>query len=115
MKPVLLDEELTVGTGAESTVLRVTREVSSKIGVEYFRAMSHQLAEALEADCVFIGEFLPGARRRVTTLAACSDGEQANLTFELAGSACSRIAATGKPLVCRKGARDRFPSDRLLS
>jgi PAS domain S-box-containing protein len=115
MKPSPVAEELTVEADAEATVLKVTRQVSAKIGIECFRAMAAHLAQALKADCVFIGEFTPGLVQRVTTLAASVEGEQASLTFDLVGSACSRIAATGKPVLCRKDARNRFPSDQLLS
>ncbi len=112
MKPSPLTEELTVA--ADAAALKITRQVSARTGAEYFRAITNHLAEALNADCVLVGEFTPGSVERVTTLAACLEGEQANLTFDLAGSACSRIARTRKPFVCRKDARDRFPSDQLL-
>ena len=88
--------------------------MSAKIGIDYFRAMVTQLALALKADCVFVGEFAPGLAQRVNILAASVDGEPSSLAFDLAGSACSRIAATGKPVLCRKEARNRFPSDQLL-
>jgi two-component system cell cycle sensor histidine kinase/response regulator CckA len=107
-------EELPVGTGAEATVMRVTRQVSAKIGIDCFREMVTHLARALKADCVFVGEFAPGLVQRVTILAASLEGEPASLTFDLPGSACSRVAVTGKPFLCRKEARNRFPSDQLL-
>jgi len=72
------------------------------------------LAQALQADCVFVGEFTPGSVQRVITLAASPEGVPAGLTFDLAGSACSSIDVTGKPSVCRRNARNRFPSDQML-
>src|SRR5258705_13362285 len=101
MKPSPLAEELTAETEVEATVLKLTRHVSAKIGIDCFRVIATHLAQALKADCVFIGEFTPGSVQRVTTLAASLEGEQASLTFDLAGSACSRIAATRRPLLCR--------------
>jgi PAS domain S-box-containing protein len=115
MKQSPLAEELTVETGTESAVLTLTRQVSSKIGIDCFRAMATHLAQALKADRVFIGEFTPGSVQRFITLAAFPEGEPGSLTFDLAGSACSGIAVTGKSFVCRKNARNRFPSDPLLS
>src|SRR5260370_4302925 len=115
MKPSPVAEELMVEADAGTTVLKVTRQVSAKIGIDCFRAMATHLAQARKADCVFIGEFTPGRVQRVMTLAASPEGEPARLTFDLAGSACSRIAGTGGPFVCRKNARNRFPSDQLLS
>jgi hypothetical protein len=78
----LLAEQLTVETDADATVLKLTRQVSAKIGLDWSRAMAAHLAPALKADCVFVGEFTPGSVQRVTTLAACLEGEQASLTFD---------------------------------
>jgi PAS domain S-box-containing protein len=98
----------------EGTVLELTRRMSVQIGLSCLQTMVIRLAEALQADHVFVGEFTPSSVRRLTILAASVD-EAANLIFELAGSVCSRIAATGKPVLCRKDARLRFPSDPVLS
>jgi hypothetical protein len=100
--------------GSDASVLKITRQLSARIGGEYFRAMSTYLTQELKADCVFVGEFTPGPVERVTALAACLEGEQANLSFDLAGSACLRIARTGQPLLCREKARKRFPQDQML-
>src|SRR5262249_29215024 len=100
---------------AETAVLKVTRQVSAKIGIDCFRMIATYLAQALKADCVLIGEFTPGTVQRVITLAAFPEGEPPSSTFDLAGSACSAMAVTGKPFVCRKNARSRFPSDQLPS
>jgi len=59
MKPSPVAEELTVGADAEATVLKITRQVSAKIGIHRFRVIATYLAQALKADCVFIGEFTP--------------------------------------------------------
>src|SRR5260370_40636196 len=104
MKPSPVAEELMVEADAGTTVLKVTRQVSAKIGIDCFRVIATYLAQALKADCVFIGEFTPGSVQRVMTLAAFPEGEPASLTFDLAGRACSRIAVTSKPFVCRKHA-----------
>src|SRR5258707_4190641 len=112
MRSSHLAQQATVGVDA--TALKVVRQLSAKIGIECFRALTTHLAQALKADCVFVGEFTPGSVQRVITLAASPEGVQAGLTFDLAGSACSRIAVTGKPFVCRKNARNRFPSDQML-
>jgi signal transduction histidine kinase/CheY-like chemotaxis protein len=119
MKPQPLQEGPAEGTAtafeAEETVLKLTRHMSVKIGLDCLRAMVTHLAEALQADHVFVGEFTPGAVPRFTILAAFVEDEVANLIFELTGSVCSRIAATGKPVLCRKNACGRFPSDPVLS
>jgi PAS domain S-box-containing protein len=115
MKPTSLPEGLTAEADTETTVLSVTREVSARIGIDYFRGMATRLAQSLKADCVLIGEFTTGPVQRVITLAASLEGQESDLTFDLAASVASRIAATGKPVICRRDARHRFPSDPLLS
>jgi PAS domain S-box-containing protein len=115
MKASPLAQELIAEADAETTVLKVTRQVSAKIGADCFRAIATHLAQALKAECVFIGEFTPGPVQRVTTLATSLEEKQAGLIFDLAKTAVSRIAVTSKPFLCRNNARNRFPSDPLLS
>src|SRR5262249_33929769 len=55
------------------------------------------------------------SKPRVTILAASVEDEAENLIFELAGSVCSQLAETGKPVLCRNHARRRFPSDPVLA
>jgi two-component system cell cycle sensor histidine kinase/response regulator CckA len=95
-------------------ILRVARQLAATIGTESFRAMVTHLAGALQADCVWIGEFVPGPVQRVVTLAAFLEGELGSLVFDLPGSACARIAETGKPCLCRENAQERFPGDQML-
>src|SRR5258708_40161798 len=51
--------------GVDATALKVVRQVSAKIGIECFRALTTHLAQALKADCVFLGEFTSGSVQRV--------------------------------------------------
>ena len=119
MKPRLVPEQPALRIASDlkagEAVLKLTRQMSVKIGLGCLHAIAGNLAEALQADVVFVGEFTPDSVPRVKILAASGKDEPASLTFELGGSACSRIAATGKPFVCRKGAHRRFPSDPSLS
>ena len=114
MKPSPLAEELIAEADAKTAVLEVTWQVSAKIGIDCFRVIATYLAQALKADCVLIAEFTAGTVRRVITR-RFSRMRAASSTFDLAGSGCSAMAVTSKPLVCRKNARSRFPSDQLLS
>ena len=100
---------------AGETVLALTSRVSVQIGIGYFRAMMRHLAEALGADHVFVGEFTHSPVPRVTILAASVEDEPANLTFELAGTVCSHIAAASQPVLCSSNAHQRFPADPVLS
>ena len=95
-------------------VLQIARQVSATIGLEFFQLMAKHLANALDADAIYIGEFLGGYMERVKALAALVDGEPDSFQFELAGSAAVQIAL-GKPCACRAGALVRFPGDSMLS
>ncbi len=94
-------------------VLQIANRVSATIGIEFFRSMVEHLAEVLQADCVYIGEFLGGQTERVKTLAVCPD-LPGGFEHELAGSASAQVAL-GKPCLCRAHARGRFPDDPLLA
>jgi two-component system cell cycle sensor histidine kinase/response regulator CckA len=94
-------------------VLQVANRVSAAIGGEFLDSVVQHLAEALEADCVYIGEFLGGQVERVKTLAASLDRRPVSFEYELAGSAAAQ-AALGKTRVCRAHARKRFPEDPMF-
>ena len=94
--------------------LQIAAQVSAVIGAEFFRSLVERLADELDADCVYIGEFVGGQVERVTTLAAYLDHQrEADFAFTLAGSSCMEVA-TGIPCVYPSGAQDRFPSDDLV-
>src|SRR5438046_2251414 len=95
-------------------VLEVARQVSATIGTDFFRAMAKHLAPALEADCVFVGEFTGGHVQRVKTLAVFAGRDSDNFEFELADSASAQVAL-GKAILCRAGAQRRFASDQSLA
>ncbi len=94
-------------------VLQIASQVSSAMGSEYFRSVTDHLAVTLQADCVYIGEFLGGQFERVKTLAACVDGVSASFEYELAGSASAQTAL-GKSCICRSHAQKLFPADPVL-
>jgi PAS domain S-box-containing protein len=94
-------------------VLQVASQVSAAIGGEFFRSVAEHLAEVLDADCVYIGEFLGGHVERVKTLAAFLDHRPVSFEYELAGSAAAP-AALGKPSSCRAQAQKRFPGDPMF-
>jgi len=94
--------------------LQIAGQVSAVIGTEFFRSLVKKLADELDADCVYIGEFVGGQVERVRTLVAYVDHQrEADFAFALAGSSCMEVA-TGNPCVYPSGAQDLFPSDPLL-
>src|SRR5690349_13046289 len=97
-----------------SRFLRIAREVSSRIGTDFFRSMVMQLAGPLLADCVYIGEFVGGQFERVKTLAAYLDRHrEADFDFRLAGSPAADVAI-GHKCMYSDHLQQRFPSDPLL-
>jgi two-component system cell cycle sensor histidine kinase/response regulator CckA len=95
-------------------VLQVARKAAEKVGDDLFRAIARNLAKALSADCVVIGEFAGGAVERVRTLGADLDGQPASFEYELTGSAAARVAAR-EPCQFLTEVQTRFPSDPLLA
>jgi two-component system cell cycle sensor histidine kinase/response regulator CckA len=96
------------------SVSQIARQVSAAIGEEFFKSLVTNLAEALSADCVYLGEFVGGQAERVRTLAALVNGQQRySLDYVLAGSVAA-LVATGEPWSCTRGVLKRFPSDALL-
>jgi PAS domain S-box-containing protein len=94
--------------------LRIASQISSTIGTEFFRSLVKRLAEALGADCVYVGEFAGGPIARVRTLAACVDHDrERSFEFPLPGSMSEEIAM-GNSSVYPSGVQELFPSDQLL-
>ena len=94
--------------------LRISRQVSATIGTEFFRTLVKHLCEALDADCVYIGEFVGGQVERVRTLGACLDRDRMEeLEFPLAGTPDAEVAI-GNPCIYSRGVQALFPSHRRL-
>jgi signal transduction histidine kinase len=103
-------------TGEHHRFLKAAREVSQAIGAEFFSMLVKELRENLDAECVYIGEFVGGSNRRVRTLASAVKADVAPLTeFPLANSPDSEVALLGTPGLYARGLRKLFPGDRLLS
>jgi len=100
--------------GKRRSISQITSQVSAAIGEEFFESLVKNLAEALNADCVYIGEFVGGKAERIKTLAAFVNGApKCSPDYVLAGNVAA-LVATGEPWSCTRGALKRFPSDALL-
>lgn len=94
--------------------LQIARQISATIGTEFFASLVKRLADALDADCVYVGEFLGGHIERVRTLAAYLDHEhERHFEYPLAGSAAAEIAI-GNPSIHPSGVQELFPTDTFL-
>ncbi|GAB4492186.1 MAG: hypothetical protein OHK0031_15190 [Anaerolineales bacterium] len=91
----------------------IEKGVSARMGQDFFQSAVTQLASALEADIVFIGEHLP-REARVRTIAVCADGSPApNFEYDLAGAPCANVI--DRELCCYpSGVADLFPLDEGL-
>jgi two-component system cell cycle sensor histidine kinase/response regulator CckA len=101
-------------TSGRRSISQIASQVSATIGEEFFESLVTNLAEALSADCVYLGEFVGGQAERVRTLAASANSEsQCNPDYVLADSVAA-LVATGEPWSCTRGVLKRFPADALL-
>jgi PAS domain S-box-containing protein len=95
--------------------LKVATQVSTTIGMDFIRALTKNLAETLEADSVYIGEFVGRPVDRVRTLAVCVDGDaMQNFEFPISGSPEAEVVS-GTPCICLRGLQEMFPADLRLS
>jgi PAS domain S-box-containing protein len=93
----------------------IARRVSESIGAEFFSMLVNELRQALDAECVYIGEFVGGKTERVETMAAWVKEGRINLPeFPLVGSPDAEVAL-GKPGAFGRGLKELFPEYRLLS
>src|SRR5215469_4465734 len=94
--------------------LKLARQISETIGIEFLSMLAHQLARVLEARCVYVGELLGGKTNRVRTLAAFLEGDRPEaFEFPLAGSPAAEVTS-GSPRMYPRAVREMFPGDPVL-
>lgn len=75
---------------------KFNRQLTSKVGEEFFCSLVKHLALVANADHVFICEFCDAGKTRLRTLAFLSDGElQDHLEFDLVGTHCEKVVTGG--------------------
>lgn len=114
MTPDSRNRSVYPAAGEQQDFRKIARQVLEMIGTEFFSMLVKQLAGVLNAECVYIGEFVGGKTDRVRTLAACvGGGRMEAFEFPLAGSPDAEVAR-GSPCMYARGVRETFPGDRLL-
>jgi PAS domain S-box-containing protein len=104
-----------VSGGVNRHFLRVASEVSTTIGTDFLCILTQNLAHALEADSVYIGELVEGPVPLVRTLAVCVDGDiMRNFEIPLRGSPEAEVA-TGNPCIFLTDLQETFPADLRLA
>jgi signal transduction histidine kinase len=94
--------------------LKLARQISETIGIEFLSMLAHQLARVLEAQCVYVGEFVGGKTNRIRTLAAFLEGDRPEaFEFPLAGSPDAEVTS-GSPCMYPRAVREMFPGDPVL-
>jgi signal transduction histidine kinase len=93
---------------------KIVRQVSETVGTEFFSALVKELRRELDAECVYVGEFVGRQTERARTLAACMEGDRMEtFAFPLAGSPDAEVARC-HPCTYSRGVRAMFPAHDLL-
>jgi PAS domain S-box-containing protein len=100
---------------AENAMQALLRGTTT-VGEGFFAALVRELAAALQARCVYVGERLPGGAKG-RTVAVWLDGKPVdNFDCDLAHCVCASVPGKSLFNVPRGGGgRERFPQDRLLA
>jgi PAS domain S-box-containing protein len=108
-------KDVTVTRQAERILHALVKGTAATVGDEFFRTLVMELASALQAHCVFVGELVPDNQNRIRTIAVCLDGKLAdNFEYSLDGAPCSTVVGRG---LCwySDNVQKRFPKDDLLA
>ena len=98
----------------QRSIWQISSHVSATIGTEFFESLVTNLSKTLNADCVYLGEFIGGQAERVRTLAASPKGlADAGSDYLLVGSVAAQ-AVTGDTWSCTRGVLKKFADDALL-
>jgi len=99
---------------ARKRVQRITRKLSDSLGNDFFQSAVKHIADALEANCVYLGELIDGPVKLIHPLAVCLNREFAvGFEQDLPGTAFAYVIAEGS-LVNTRDVAQLFPLDRTL-
>lgn len=101
--------------GTEDLIARIAESVSVAPGARFFSHLVKNLASALEADCVCVGELSPKETGKVRVLAAFADGGEAPvIDYYLEDTPCATVVTTGISLYT-DNVQQSFPLDNELA
>lgn len=106
-------EDVTVRKRLERAIQSIELGISSTIGQAFFESAVLHLANALESETVFIGEYLP-ALGKVRTISVFQDkGAGPDFEYPLQGAPCENVI--NQELCCYPNrVADLFPKDKSL-
>ncbi|HYE78389.1 MAG TPA: PAS domain S-box protein [bacterium] len=98
----------------EDALRALVARSSRLVDESYFQSMAANLASALDARYIFIGEVLPGTQR-VRTLALW-DGETfiEGIEYDLEGTPCAQVEHQAATTYIARGVQEAFPGDPML-
>jgi len=97
----------------QETLLELAEGLTSARGEEYFRTLVRNFAGMLRARDAFLCEALNHPVTRVRTLAYWSRGHFCdNVEFDLVGTTCEEVMATGRMLYCPNNLGERWPMEK---
>jgi len=100
---------------AGEAMFDLAKGISSAVGEDYFISVVHYLSKSLNADYVYIAEFIMDNPSRARTLSLIADGTVIdNIEVNLAGTPCETVI--GKE-VCSypSGVQERFPEAHMMA
>jgi PAS domain S-box-containing protein len=99
----------------QTRFLGTARQVMEMIGAEFFVMLANKLCVALDAECVYVGEFANGKNERVQVISASEKADWAHAAeFPLRGTPEAQVAL-GHPCLFGRAVRDIFPEDHFLA
>jgi PAS domain S-box-containing protein len=97
----------------QEMLLELAEGLTSARGEEYFRTLVRNFAGVLRTRDAFLCEALDRPVTRVRTLAYWTRGDfHDNVEFDLAGTTCEEVIATGRILYCPHSLGDRWPMEK---
>ena len=87
---------------------------AAKFGKQFFDSLVTQLGQTLEADIVFIGQFIQMKNDKIQTVSVFENGKLSdNLEYSLKGTPCMNVV--GNKICCYKSnVAEQFPDDPVL-
>src|SRR6516165_3078234 len=99
----------------QTRFLGTASQVMEMIGAEFFVMLANKLCVALDAECVYVGEFANGKNERVQVISASEKADWAHAAeFPLRGTPEAQVAL-GHPCLFGRAVRDIFPEDHFLA
>jgi PAS domain S-box-containing protein len=107
-----LCRDITGRKRSEQALAAIVEGTSGTTGDDFFRSLVRHLAAALGVTVAFVGRIAGSSLR---TFAVWNDGAPGE-DFEVAlGTSPCRVVAGGRPHVCERGVRERYPDDPWLA